>query len=235
MKITAIAISLCCASFSAGAQEPPPPPPDSPPPPASPPPPPVEPAYPAPPPQARPRDQHRHVGFFLRADLGLGYLSSSESAGNETLTISGAAGFGGLAIGGALSENNILAVHIIDAVSTNPNVSSSAGGSSSTSNTTVTLWGIGAEYTRYIMPANVYLSGTLALTRMTVESNGNSADTNWGVGGRLALGKEWWVSDHWGLGLAAHLTLSTNEDPTAGGSNSLTTFGIAAVFSATYN
>jgi hypothetical protein len=173
----------------------------------------------------------KHFGFYIRPDLGFGYLTQSESG----VTISGFSGLAGVAIGGAIRENSILAVHIIDAVAQNPSVSS--GSFSATANdTTVLLWGIGPQYTYYFMPSNMYLSTTLALTRLHISSRGRSGDSDWGLGTRIALGKEWWVSDHWGLGVAGHLSFSTNQDPVAGGgSNTLTTWTFGAAFSATYN
>jgi hypothetical protein len=173
----------------------------------------------------------KHFGFYLRPDLGLGYMTSSESG----VTISGLSGLAGVAIGGAIRENSILAVHIIDAVAQNPTVSS--GSLSATANdTTITMWGIGPQYTQYFMPSNLYLSTTLALTRMHSSSGNSSGDSNWGVGTRIALGKEWWVSDHWGLGVVGHVSFSSNQDPVSGGgSNTLTTWAFGAAFSATYN
>jgi hypothetical protein len=173
----------------------------------------------------------RHFGFYIRPDLGFGYMTSSESG----VTLSGFAGLAGVAIGGAIQENSILAVHIIDAVAQNPTVS--AGGSSANTNdTSVTLWGIGPQYTYYFMPANVYLSTTLALTRMHSSSPGASGDSDWGIGTRVAVGKEWWVSDHWGLGVVGHVSFSSNQDPVpGGGSNALTTWALGFAFSATYN
>jgi hypothetical protein len=164
-------------------------------------------------------------------------MSASETASNGvTVTVSGASGLGGLAIGGAVQEDTILAVHIIDAVATNPSVSLSSGQSGTAQNTSMTLWGIGPELTQYLMPNNIYLSATVALTRMTSESNNRSYNTSWGWGGRVALGKEWWVSDHWGLGVAAHGSYSSNEDPSGSGrSYTMSTWALGVVFSATYN
>ncbi|GAC1537636.1 MAG: hypothetical protein NVS2B9_03980 [Myxococcales bacterium] len=49
-----------------------------------------------------------------------------------------------------------------------------------------------------------------------------------------ALGKEWWGSSHWGLGLAAHLSMSVNQES---GTNppTWTGWGATVAFSATYN
>jgi len=178
---------------------------------------------------------NRHFGFFIRPDLGLGYLTSSESTPLGDATISGVAGLAGVSIGGAVAENVILGAHLFDAVSSNPDVSL-GGSSANTSDTTVTMFGIGPELTYYFMPNNIYISGTLALTRMTVSSNGNDASTDWGFGTRLTLGKEWWVSDHWGLGLSGHVSYANNNDPDSnGGSHTMSSWAFGAAFSATYN
>jgi hypothetical protein len=178
---------------------------------------------------------HRHLGFYLRPDLGLGYLTSSEPADTVSVTISGVAGLAGLAIGGAVVEDFILAVHIFDAYTPNPSVS--AGGPSvSTTDTSFTLWGIGPEATYYIQPANVYLSGTLGFTKMSLAHGNASVSSDWGFGFRAAVGKEWWAGDHWGVGIAGHVTFSTNPDPAANGSKpTLSTWTVGAAFSATYN
>jgi hypothetical protein len=178
---------------------------------------------------------NRHFGFFIRPDFGFGYHSSSESTSAGDATISGFAGLAGVSIGGAVAENVILSAHIYDAVGTNPSVSL-GGSSASTSNASLTMFGIGPELTYYFMPNNVYLSGTVALTRMTFNSNGNDASSDWGVGSRVTLGKEWWVSNHWGLGLSGHVSYAANNDPASNGNgNLMSSWAFGAAFSATYN
>ena len=55
-----------------------------------------------------------------------------------------------------------------------------------------------------------------------------------GLGLKLAVGKEWWVSDHWGIGVAGQFFISRNDDPDAT-TVKLTTLGGGVAFSATYN
>lgn len=194
---------------------------------------PVGPSRPAPPLRST---VNRHFGFYIRPDLGFGYMSASESVGGTTVTVSGASGLGGVAIGGAVSENHILAVHIVDSVASNPSVSASSGNAGPSSYSQLLMWGIGPEYTYYFMPENIYVSGTLALTRISVNNGNRTASTDAGLGARLGVGKEWWVSDHWGLGIAGHFSLSTNQDPAQNGmSFTMNTWALGAVFSATYN
>jgi hypothetical protein len=165
-------------------------------------------------------------------------MTATEATGSSfgDVTISGLSGLAGLGIGGAISENVILGVHIFDAVATSPSVSLSSGQSANASNATLTMWGIGPELTYYFMPSNAYVSATAGISRMSVTSNGRTYDTDPGFGSRVSLGREWWVSDHWGLGLAGHVSFSTNNDPGANGQGyTLTTWAYGATFSATYN
>jgi hypothetical protein len=172
----------------------------------------------------------RHFGFYIRPDLGFGYQTSSEAG----ITISGVAASIGIAIGGAISENSILAGHIFGSSVPNPSVSTPSGSGTAT-DTSFTMSGIGVQYTRYFMPSNVYLSTTLGLTRMRSSTPSGDFDSETGIGGRIGVGKEWWVGDHWGLGLVGHLSFSANQDQGASGSNTLSTWSFAVAFSATYN
>lgn len=180
---------------------------------------------------------HRHLGFFLRPDLGVGYMTTSEPTGTSSgnLTISGPAGVFGFAIGGAVAENIVLAAHIYDGVVTNPTVSLSSGQAVTSANASLTMYGIGPEFTYYFMPSNIYLSATVAVTRLALTANGNNSSSNVGIGTRLALGKEWWVGDHWGLGLVGHASSSWNQDSGGTSPPTLTTWVFALAFSATYN
>lgn len=176
---------------------------------------------------------HQHDGFFLRPELGIAYMKSSASQlGNDYAVYGGAADLS-IAVGGAVAENLILAAHLYSTAASNPSVELN-GLKASTSDTTSGLVGIGPQLTYYFMPVNLYLSGTLALTRLVAETNGVESKTDFGIGARLAVGKEWWVSDNWGLGLSAHLGLSSNKDQgTDGARFGSWTSGVS--FSATYN
>jgi hypothetical protein len=163
-------------------------------------------------------------------------MSVSEPTGTSygDLSASGLAGFFSISAGGAVSENFVVSAVLYDGVIQNPTVSLSSYGSASTSGTSVALIGFGPQLTWYFMPANLYLSAAVALTKVTLQYTGYNGSTNVGIGGRLSLGKEWWVSDHWGLGMAGQLLTSFNTD-TGTTSPTVTTLGFGALFSATYN
>jgi hypothetical protein len=187
-----------------------------------------------------PRQDVHHRGLFFRPDLGLGYLRMSASQGGSDASVYGFAGGLGLAIGGAIQPNHILAFHLWDAALANPTFSSN-GSSATPGNSSASLVAFGPEYTFY-SETNLYFSVSPALSRLRVESGGLGADSDWGFGLRLALGKEWWVSDNWGLGLAGQLSFSANKD--SGNGNTPNgpvavptwyTWGATIAFSATYN
>lgn len=175
------------------------------------------------------QQSHRHVGGFLRPDLGVGYIAMRTS---DDATLSGIAGTLGFAAGAAVSENSILALHVWSAVVKDPSLS--MAGASGSGSSTVTLIAAGPEYTSYSKD-NFYFSISPSLTRITiVETNGVSGATNWGVGLRAAVGKEWWAGEHWGLGVVGQLSLSLNED-SGPNAPTWTTWATTVAFSATYN
>ena len=86
-----------------------------------------------------------------------------------------------------------------------------------------------------ILPANVYLSLTPSFTGLVFDGSQPFVDrAASGFGVKLALGKEWWVGDHWGLGIAGSLFLAVNGDQGTGAST-WTSFGGGVAFSATFN
>lgn len=188
---------------------------------------------PAPPPVPRPYSStaNRHLGFALRLDGGPGYISSTDSLYDTTMK--GGSGAFGLVVGGAVAENLILGADIWGITAFSPTISQGTM-SVSTGNVSVSLTGIGLNVTYYLMPANVYLSLSPSISRLSLTIGGVSASTKNGLGMKMALGKEWWVSDHWGLGAAAQFFLASNEDQgTSPPTWSSRAFAIA--FSATYN
>jgi hypothetical protein len=192
------------------------------------------------PPPAPPveRGYHTHDGFFLQMDLGFGSMKSKSDTftdpflGAGQLEFSGAAGQFGIANGGAVMPNFIVAGHLWGATVSSPDVKF-AGNTGSTTDTTQTLSGIGVNLTYYLMPYNVYLSATPSIGGLTVEQGNTKFETDSGFAIRLAVGKEWWVSTNWGLGLNLQYAHGSNQDK-----DGVTTFGtnwFGAAFSATYN
>ena len=98
----------------------------------------------------------------------------------------------------------------------------------------LSLVGVGLNLTYYFMPANIYVSLSPSITTLNLTASGVTGSTENGFGMKIALGKEWWVGNHWGIGVAGQFFFASNKDK---GTNpptwSSTAGGIA--FSATYN
>jgi hypothetical protein len=179
-----------------------------------------------------PHGYHVHDGFYMRLSLGGGGASAS---GNGEKYSGGSRAFGA-AFGGALTQRLILYGEFF--VHTIPNPTFEGSGFSQTlDGKDVEIVGVGPGVAYYFMPLNLYLSGTLLLQQVQ-KSNPNGSDravavTKTGVGCSLMVGKEWWMSENWGIGVAAQLLLGSAKDPYA--EANWTSKGGAIVFSATYN
>jgi hypothetical protein len=83
------------------------------------------------------------------------------------------------------------------------------------------LLGAGINY--YLMPINIYFGGAIGFSTITStwDRGGNLGDAHQdsdvGFGIDLDAGKEWWVSNNWGLGVALRLSLASvpagSEEP----------------------
>jgi hypothetical protein len=181
----------------------------SPPPPAHYPPQPADrppPAYLPPPLASAPAPTDGvHRGLFLRLHFGLGYGSLTGSGSySGTTTIAGSGVSVGVALGGGVAENVALYGTIFVSSFGDANSGSNTG-------TDASLGGYAVGVVYYFMPINVYTSGAVGVAGMgKFDSQGKLIDSsNIGLGFDGIVGKEWRVSRHWGLGLAAELVGAT--------------------------
>jgi hypothetical protein len=221
--------------------QPAPPPEDAAPPPgyAAPPP-----GYGAPAPYPYPRrpapGAETHDGAYVRLQLGGGYTSLSADADGNSLKISGASVGFGLAVGGAIAPDLIIYGTVIDSLASSPTVKVN-GVSGTLNNDSAGVVGLGPGIAYYMQPSNVFLAGSLLISRLVVQdSNGNKVgESDWGVTLEALLGKEWWVSDNLGLGLSGQFLLGRMKDKSAlttGGSvPNWQALAFSLLFSATYN
>lgn len=221
------------------------PPPAYPPPPAAYPPPP--PGYAAPPPPpgygypppgyATPPispGYHQHDGAYVRLQLGFGYQRLSANSTGQDVLVKGAGANFDIAVGGAVAPNFILygALLIADASSPSFTVNGLSYGSSSGS---VDVVGFGGGAAYYFPEVNMFVLGTLYAARIeSSDSGGNNvgtSDLGWALEGQV--GKEWWVSTDWGLGVAGQVVGGRIND--RGGSPTWNALSLGLLFSATYN
>ena len=144
-----------------------------------------------------------HDGFYFNALLGGGYDKSTVQQTTGEEEFSGIAYMFKLKIGGAPVENFI--VYGVFGFYDLESPKYKQGSVSETLNgefITYNEIGLGACY--YFMPDNIYISTDLTATQMGMGNNSDSkaynSETGWSF--TLSIGKEWWVSENWGLGFA---------------------------------
>ena len=175
-----------------------------------------------------PRD---HLGFFLRLTAG-GTYASTGADDYELATLLGdfdATGWGGdftIALGGCVSEDLALHGSLFSWSIADPDVEFENIGEGELDGT-VSMNAYGGGITYYVMPANVYLSGNLGLGFLTVDSEGEDETSDPGVALDLSIGKEWWVGNSWGLGLAGAFGYHSIDD--------FSGWNASVRFSATFN
>ena len=148
---------------------------------------------------------HQHKGFYLSMSAGPDFAGiNSEVVGNYKLNFNGTGGQFDLKIGGAIKENLILHATMTANSMTGPKITS-GGSSQNTSNNLAlgeAMFGVGITY--YVMPSNIFLSSSLGVGNFTIIDNDKktSISSDRGFSMQLKVGKEWWVSSKWGLGVA---------------------------------
>lgn len=178
---------------------------------------------------------HTHDGFFLQINGGLGSLGSEASIGTVSAKASGTGRTYSLSVGGAVAENLVIAGNLWGVAVADPTLETGGVGRTASGGAYV-LSGIGVNLTYYLMPANVYFSFVPSVAAIGID-NGlghGTATTKSGFAFRLAAGKEWWVSDNWGLGLHLQYAHSSNVDEGTS-PPTWTTDSWSIGFSATYN
>ena len=178
-----------------------------------------------------------HDGFFMRLSPGIGTASTKIDVTGFQVDVSGMASDFNFAIGGMVKPN--LAIHATffgwSAGDPDGDVAiAGVGSGSGTLNGTVTMGAYGAGLTYYFMPVNMYLSGSAGFGTLQLDAdNGVDGETDTGFAMDLTLGKEWWVGDSWGLGLAGGFTYHSLPEKDMDENWSGTSFTVR--FSATLN
>jgi hypothetical protein len=160
-------------------------------------------------------EAHTHDGFFLRLAAGAGSGGNKIEAGGDKLEISGTSGDLDIAIGAVVRPN--LAIHgtLFGWSVSDPDVDVTISGvsGSGTAKGTATISAVGGGATYYLMPANVYLSGSAGFGTFSFDPDtGSSAETDGGLALAFTAGKEWWVANSWGLGVAVGYVFSSLPD-----------------------
>ncbi len=178
---------------------------------------------------------HTHDGFYLHVHAGIsatGFMS--KQAGVKTNYVGG--GFSsGVAVGGVIAHNLVLYGAFFGTDTTNPD--KQVDGSSTTADLgEIGVGAVGPGLAYYFEHCNIYLSATFGLAAFSAtDLNALRVDSSRsGVAFDFTVGKEWWVSHDWGLGIAGELMVASLKDKNTPGLT-WSASGLSVLFSATYN
>jgi len=143
-------------------------------------------------------------GLFLRLSGGFGYARSKMEESGVSLQFSGSSADVNLAIGGMVTPKLALHATLIGWMTSGPEIKVCDGRceTGSSDDLDFSLSGFGGGVTYYFMPSNFYLSGSICAAQLTLTVDNASLDSDYGPAIDITAGKEWWVSDSWGLGVA---------------------------------
>lgn len=183
-----------------------------------------------------------HDGLLVRILMG----AATTSASADSHSLSGG-GLGlGFALGYAVRPNLIL--HFDWGMSSATEPDESVDGSPVNRDVSIYNQGLGPGAT-YYFAHNIFATGAIHATWLSrVETRFVPPDgpfgspeemqfrqgTNAGIGASAAIGKEWWITASWGLGLAARLQLGTMRDATPE-STTWRTYNLSLLATATMN
>lgn len=178
-----------------------------------------------------------HDGFYLSLAIGFGYQNIdfvTNDYDDETSNISGTATDMDVKIGGRIANNLLLHLTLAGMTPTD-----SYSDDDEEYKTNMSLLGIGATYyfmDNFLATASLGISqfrfsDDIATFDATVKTNPGKYSQS-GFGFQLGFGKEWWVSENWGIGATAALMygFAYNLEDTRDGSLS-----ISARLTATWN
>jgi hypothetical protein len=199
------------------------------------------------PPIAPPEDGvEQHDGFMLRLALGFGasnmiekFDESAGILGSSEFEYSGFSVTFSLDLGGSPVDDLVIHGRIADFLNASPSVSMDGEDLGEVDNLSLAgvLFGVGVTY--YFMPINLYITGVvgpswISVGGSSVDSDGDTLSTDVGFGLNFDIGKEWWVGDNWGLGVAGRLWVTGVEHESSLGPIQYGFVGGALMFSATY-
>ncbi len=150
---------------------------------------------------------HIHKGYFLSLSGGPNFSGISvEDMGGNVTKYNGMGPVLDLKIGRDIQENLIVHVTLTTNFVSDPEITSNVRSQNSSNNLLVGEDFIGLGITHYIMPSNIFLSGSIGAGRfrmMDIDA-GTSGISDRGFGFQLKVGKEWWISKSLGMGVALY-------------------------------
>ena len=169
-----------------------------------------------------PRAPYSHDDVFLRAAIGGGWQGLTAPDLGKNLRAHGPSLSAEVNVGGAVQENLLLHMTVMHWTMAVPFFidGGEETGARSFGDASSLAIGIGGSY--YFMPYNIYISSSLGLGWLfmtkppgyDVDTDGKEffvSDIGWTF--TISVGKEWWMTETWGLGVQAYYQHSVFAEP----------------------
>jgi hypothetical protein len=208
--------------------------------------PPAQVALPARPPWYR-GDARVHDKLYLRLYAGVAYFSASEMVGvvgcpgcveQQYVNHAGLGVTYGGAVGWAVVRNLILYFELMGTSVPSAETTATVYWREGPTGIDQLAFGPGLAY--YLNPPNLYLASTLTFPKARLADQQGNMDL--GIGVNVTVGKEWWLSANWGIGMALQAHFASMANSGCCGSfyfnaevPRLNTRTLALLLSATYN
>jgi hypothetical protein len=167
--------------------------------------------------------------------LGVCLLRASGEGGGTSVRITGAGGTLSVAIGGALNQHLVLFGEVLSASGDKRSVVVD-GVSVDANSGQIKIAALGGGVA-YYLASNLYFSGSLLVPQIqpnVIEASIGGGQDKFGLGLEAMIGKEWWVSSNWGLGLAVQVLYARSTEDRVP-SSTWQAWGATLVGSATFN
>jgi hypothetical protein len=185
----------------------------------------------------RPKPQHIHNGLYLRMNAGYDIRTSVSGRVGGLDTEYLGSGLGLSFSGGYAVVRNLILFGTLT-LDTTVDTSEKLDGFSTYSNVDLNLYGFGAGVAYYIEFVNIYVAAAAMGMKADVSPTDSSGQpmtlSRLGPGFELLVGKEWWISENWGVGAAFQILqawMPSADDP----SQTMHGASWSLLFSATYN
>ncbi|MDX2023124.1 MAG: hypothetical protein SF187_23015 [Deltaproteobacteria bacterium] len=188
---------------------------------------------------APPPGYHQHDGFYLHIELGFAGGSSKTTLAGTELSLSGGGVDFALALGGAVAPHWVVFGEV-QVLGFDEPTSKIDGQEVNVleRQQSFDFGGVGPGVAYYFDPSNIFLSASVLISSLSVtDVNGKERSTDGGAGINLKVGKEWWVSQDWALGVlfGVHASSAKEKDEGFVEPPRWHNRGAFLSFSATYN
>jgi hypothetical protein len=187
---------------------------------------------------------HEHEKFYLSLGLGAVFGSIRDQVPGLTYTVSGTGSIGDFKIGGSISPSLILHATFLGRVISGPTISIPGFSIKTSEEVQIREDMIGIGLTHYVKSPsafsnNMFLSASVGLGNYTLNTTNNGASLSFeskaGFAMQLKLGKEWWISRNWGLGIGFDYSKTVVSTKNSTGSETINSDRFGIMLNATFD